>query len=141
MKNVSRWFAGLIAVVAIAVAASGAYSVLAQQDAAKKDAKQTAPADAKKKAHDDRMAAYKKAFLGTKTTLAQAITAAESSSKGKAYDAAFDLPKSGGKPSFEIGVFIGDQMQVVSVDADSGKVTGTKKEEEEGDEGDEDDEE
>jgi hypothetical protein len=136
----TRWLAGAVAVCVLAGTAMTTRVAFAQD--AKKDAgakpqddKKKSEAD-QKKMHEEKIAAFKKLYPTSKTSLAAAIEAAEKKSKGKAYAASFGIDKEK-KLTLSVEVTIGDKFMVVGVDPATGTAAEPKAEEEEGDEDDE----
>ena len=140
MTRVNRWLIGgavaLCALVGTAVTSQfalaqekkGEPAAKGQDDAAKKKA-----AADKKAAHEERMAAFRKLYPTSKTSLAAAIESAEKKSKGRAYEARFGLSKDK-KLTLSVGVTIGDKFMEVAVDPETGTASDAKAEEDEEDE-------
>jgi hypothetical protein len=138
-----RWLVGSVAVAALAGAAFGSRTLMAQ-DGAKQGKPAAAPAakgqDAadKKKKMEERIATFKKLFPTAKTTLASGIEAAEKKSKGKAREASYHLTKDGKALALDIEVLVDDKFVEVSVDPMTG-VAADPKAHKEGEEDDDDD--
>jgi hypothetical protein len=137
----TRWLVGAVAVCVLAGTAMTSQIAFAQEkkqehDAKGQDDKKKGEAD-KKKMHEEKVAAFKKLFPTSKTSLAAAIDAAEKKSKGKAYAASFGIDKEK-KLTLSVDVTVGDKFMAVAVDPATGVAADPKAEEDE--DGDEDDE-
>ena len=142
MNRFTKVFAALAAIVGIALL-SGAW--LTQDPGKEKQdpkvqAKEAAAKEAAMKARAEHMMAFKKAFPTLKVPLSQAITLAETETKGKAHSADIELGKDG-KLKIEIGLLVGDEFKRAYVDNETKKVTvpkpGDKDEDDEEEEGEE----
>lgn len=138
-----RWLVGTVAVAALATAAFGSHTLMAQ-DGAKQGKPPAAPAAkgqddaaAKKKAHEERIATFKKLVPTAKTTLAAAVEAAEKKSKGKAFEVSFGLTKDG-KLDLNVEVLLEDKFVKVGVDPMTGVAADPKPHPQEGEEDDDD---
>jgi len=141
MSRMTRWLTGAVAVCVLAGTAMTTRIAFAQETkkdpgAKSQEDKKKGEAD-KKAAHEEQMAAFKKLFPTSKTSLAAAIDAAEKKSKGKAYAASFGINKEK-KLTLSVEVTVGDKFMVVGVDPATGTAAEPKADED--DEGDEDDE-
>jgi hypothetical protein len=139
--NMAKVCLGFLIGVLVTLAAGSVVLRAQDADAAKKGGKEASAAskEAAAKARAEHIAAFKKAFDGSKTSLGQAITAAESASSGKAFQAEMELAKDG-KFGIQVLLFAGDKIMIASVDPATGKATA--KEHKEGDhdhDGDDDD--
>jgi hypothetical protein len=134
-KAVLGFFIGVVVTLA-----AGTVIVRAQDADKNKGGKEKSAAtkEAREQARAEHLAALKKAFDGSKTSLSQAIASAETASNGKAFQAEMDLGKDG-KLGIQVVTFAGDKIMIASVDPATGK--STVKEHKEGDhhEGDDDD--
>lgn len=141
MSRMTRWLVGAVAVCVVAGTATWSQMAFAQEtkkEAGAKGQEDKKKSDADKKAaHEERLAAFKKLYPTSKTSLAAAIDAAEKKSKGKAYAASFGLDKEK-KLTLNVEVTVGDKFMVVGVDPATGAAAEPKSGEDE--EGDEDDE-
>jgi hypothetical protein len=143
MTRFSRLLTGSVAAVALAGAFVGARALVAQ-DQGKPAAKPAAApaakpqdADAKKKAHAERMATFKKLFPAAKTTLAQAVEAAEKKTKGKAFEVSFGLTKDS-KLNLSVVLVSDEKFVTVGVDPMTGVAAEPKAPGEENEEDDDD---
>ena len=141
MTRMTRWLASAVAVCVLAGTAMTTRMAFAQEtkkDAGAKpqDDKKKSEAD-QKKMHEEKLAAFRKLYPTSKTSLAAAIEAAEKKSKGKAYAASFGINKEK-KLTLAVEVTVGDKFMAVSVDPETGAAAEPKSGEDE--EGDEDDE-
>ena len=118
----------LLWVLSLGLIAGGTWSVLAQEGK-----KQEMSKEERAKAHTEHMAAFHKAFTGSKTTLTQAIAAAETQGKGKAFDAEMELGKDK-KLTIDVMLFVGEKVVKAVVDPETGKVTKTEEHKDNGDE-------
>ena len=141
MSRMTRWLAGAVAVCVLAGTAMTSQFAFAQEkkpEAGAKGQEDKKKSEADKKAmHEEKVAAFKKLFPTSKTSLAAAIDAAEKKSKGKAYAASFGIDKEK-KLTLSVEVTVGDKFMVVGVDPATGTAAEPKADED--DEGDEDDE-
>ena len=143
MKTLAKWCVPLMVMAGlIAVASNGRWLAAQESGKAAKEDKGSKGDKAEKgdkgdkeKPSAERIAAFRKAFADTKTTLVQAITAAETQTKGKAHTAEFHLSKDG-KLELYVGVVAADKLQVATIDPATGKVTKVK---DQGDDDDDDD--
>src|SRR5262249_49373416 len=120
-----KWFLGVIAVVLTAVVGGG-LRVMAQDANKDKDKHEkeesSASKDARAKARAEHLAAFKKAFEASKTSLSQAIAAAEAVTSGKAFEAQMETHKDG-KLGIQVVLFAGEKIMIASVDPETGKAT------------------
>lgn len=133
------WLMGSVAAVALVGAAFGAHAMPAQEQG-KQGKPAAAPAKddaAKKKAHEERLATFKKLLPTAKTTLAAAVEAAEKKSKGKAFEVSFGLTKDA-KLDLNVEVLVDGNFQKVGVDPMTGVAADPKAHPEEGEEDDDD---
>jgi len=145
MTCLSRWLIGSVAAVALVGAAAGTRTLLAQDQgkgkpaapAAKPQDAKPQDADAKKKAHAERMATFKKLFPTAKTTLAAAVEAAEKKGKGKAFEVSFGLTKDA-KLNLSVELLVDDKIVAVAVDPQTGVAADPKPAGEESEEDDDD---
>ena len=141
MSRMTRWLAGAVAVCVLAGTAMTSQFAFAQEkkpEAGAKGQEDKKKSEADKKAmHEEKVAAFKKLFPTSKTSLAAAIEAAEKKSKGKAYAASFGINKEK-KLTLSVDVTVGDKFMAVAVDPATGTAAEPKADED--DEGDEDDE-
>jgi hypothetical protein len=143
MTCLSRWLIGSVAAVALVGAAVGTRTLIAQDQgkpgapAAKPPAAKPQDADAKKKAHAERMATFKKLLPTAKTTLAAAVEAAEKKSKGKAFEVSFGLTKDA-KLNLTVEAIADDKFVAVAVDPQTGVAADPKAAGEENEEDDDD---
>lgn len=143
MSRISGWLIAPLAAAALVGAAFGTRALVAQEQgkqgkpAAAPPAKGQDDAAAKKKAHEERWAQFKKLFPTAKTSLAAAVEAAEKKSKGKAFEVSYDLTKDG-KLDAKVDLIVEDKLVVVSVDPMTGVAADPKPHKEEAEEDDDD---
>jgi len=139
MKRISGWLIAPLAAAALTGAAFGTRTLLAQEQGkpAAAPAKGQEDAAAKKKAHEERMATFKKLVPTAKTTLAAAVDAAEKKSKGKAFEVSFGLTKDS-KLDLNVEVLLDGKFVKVGVDPMTGVAAEPKAHPEEGEEDDDD---
>ena len=144
-----RWWFGVLAIAIAVMAAFGGATLRAQQekivvaDGAKAKAvttdkaKEAAKAEATA-ARATLLAEFRKQFAACPTSLATAIAAAETSSKGKAHHADVGFNKQH-QLQIVVGMVVGEKFVEVAVDPKSGKVLAAAEDDE--DEADEDEDE
>ena len=132
MTRMTRWLAGAVAVCVLAGTAMTTRMAFAQEtkkDAGAKSQEDKKKSEADKKAkHEEKMAAFKKLFPTSKTSLASAIDAAEKKSKGKAHAASFGINKEK-MLTLSVEVMVGDKFMVVGVDPETGTAAEPKADE------------
>jgi hypothetical protein len=135
MRTLAKWGLPFLVIAALIATGSAVHRLVAQERSASQGEKSSK--DDKGKENPERVAAFRKAFADSKTTLVQAINAAETETKGKAHAAEFQLGKDG-KLELYVGVVTADKLSIAIIDPATGKVTKVK-EHGQGEHGDDDD--
>jgi hypothetical protein len=142
MNRNKKWILGLAGAAVVALGGFGARSLVARDDdgAAKKAAQEAAVKAERAQMRAKRIAAFKKLFPASKTSLAAAVKAVEEANpQARAYEVSFGLDKNSAL-TIEVGLLVGDQFASAMVDPQTGKPSTIRQgDDDDDDDGDDDD--